>query len=162
LIVDELTRESFIAKDACKKLEGEKLELQKSFESLKTSHIVLEVQLDNIKNNATTTSNGALSNSKPSARKGCSRCYKIGINACATNIARLLGCQTLSLMRRRKNPKEVSLRTTPKALGQATRRSLALQMGRVLVSKNKVQRTPSHSSRTTTPKVWGQGMWFTT
>jgi speckle-type POZ protein len=33
LIVDELTRESFLAKDACNKLEGEKLELQKSFES---------------------------------------------------------------------------------------------------------------------------------
>jgi hypothetical protein len=47
LIVDELTRESFLAKDACKKLEGEKLELQKSFESLKTNHIALEVQLDN-------------------------------------------------------------------------------------------------------------------
>jgi hypothetical protein len=47
LIVDELTRESFLAKDACKKLEGEKLELQKSFASLKTSHIALEVQLDN-------------------------------------------------------------------------------------------------------------------
>jgi hypothetical protein len=33
LIIDESTRESFLAKDACKKLEGEKLELQKSFES---------------------------------------------------------------------------------------------------------------------------------
>jgi speckle-type POZ protein len=33
LIVDELTRQSFVAKDAYKKLEGEKLELQKSFES---------------------------------------------------------------------------------------------------------------------------------
>jgi hypothetical protein len=43
LIVDELTRESFLAKDACKKLKGEKLELQKSFDSLKTSHIALEV-----------------------------------------------------------------------------------------------------------------------
>jgi hypothetical protein len=37
LIVDELTRKYFLDKDACKKLEGEKLELQKSFESLKTS-----------------------------------------------------------------------------------------------------------------------------
>jgi hypothetical protein len=36
LIVDELTRESFLAKDACKKLLGEKLELQKSFERLVT------------------------------------------------------------------------------------------------------------------------------
>jgi speckle-type POZ protein len=36
LIVDELTRESFLAKGACKKLEGQKLELQKSFYSLKT------------------------------------------------------------------------------------------------------------------------------
>jgi hypothetical protein len=41
LIVDEWTRESFRANDACMKLEGEKLELQKSFESLKTSHIAL-------------------------------------------------------------------------------------------------------------------------
>jgi hypothetical protein len=64
LIVDELTRESFLAKDACNRLEGEKLELQKSFESLRTSHITLEVQLNNLKNNATTTSNDALSNSK--------------------------------------------------------------------------------------------------
>jgi hypothetical protein len=57
--VDELTRESFLSKDACKKLDGEKLELQKSFDSLKTSHIALEVQLDNLKNNATTSSNDA-------------------------------------------------------------------------------------------------------
>jgi hypothetical protein len=65
LIIDELTRESFLDKDACKKLEGEKLELQKSFESLKASHITLEVQLDNLKNNATTTSNDALSTLNP-------------------------------------------------------------------------------------------------
>jgi hypothetical protein len=127
LIVDELTRESFLAKDTCKKLEGEKLELQKSFESSKTSHIALEVQLDNLKNNATTTSNDAFSNSQTSTSNVCSRCYKIDVNVCATNIAEmntmkkeLLGCQTLLLMKRRKNPREVSLRTTPKALGQAT------------------------------------------
>jgi hypothetical protein len=36
------------------------------------------------------------------------------MNAMKKEIARL------SLMRRRKNPKEVNLRTTPKALGQAT------------------------------------------
>jgi hypothetical protein len=89
LTVDELTRESFLAKNACKKLEGEKLELQKSFESLKTSHIALEVQLDNLKNNATTTSNDALSNSQTSTSNGCSRCYKIDVNACATNIAEM-------------------------------------------------------------------------
>jgi hypothetical protein len=89
LIVDELTRESFLAKDACKKLEGEKLELEKSFESLKTSHMALEVQLDNLKNNATTTSNDALSNSKASTSNGCSWCYKIDMNACATNIAEM-------------------------------------------------------------------------
>jgi speckle-type POZ protein len=89
LIVDELTRESFLAKVACKKLEGEKLELQKSFESLKTSHIALEVQLDNLKNNAITTSNDSLSNSKASTSNGCSRCYKIDINACATNIVEM-------------------------------------------------------------------------
>jgi hypothetical protein len=89
LIVDELTRESFLAKDACKKLEGEKLELQKSFDSLKTSHIALEVQLDNIKNNATTTSNDAFSNSQTSTSNGCSRCYKIDVNVCATNIAEM-------------------------------------------------------------------------
>jgi hypothetical protein len=128
LIVDELTRESFLAKDACKKLEGEKLELQKSFDSLNTSHIALEVQLDNLKNNVTTSSNDASSNSQTSTSNGCTRCYKIDINACATNIAemnamkkeKLLGCQTLSLIKRRKNPREVSLKTTPKALGQAT------------------------------------------
>jgi hypothetical protein len=89
LIVDEITRESFLAKDACKKLEGEKLELQKSFERLNTSHIALEVQLDNLKNNATTTSNDALSNSKASTSNGCSWCYKIDINACATNIVEM-------------------------------------------------------------------------
>jgi speckle-type POZ protein len=55
LIVDELTRESFLANDACNKLEGENLELQKNFESLRTIHIALEVQLDNLKNNATIT-----------------------------------------------------------------------------------------------------------
>jgi hypothetical protein len=74
LIVDELTRESFLAKDACKKLEGEKLELQKSFDSLKNSHIALEVPLDNLKNNATTSSNDASSNSQTSTSYGCSRC----------------------------------------------------------------------------------------
>jgi speckle-type POZ protein len=84
LIVDELTRESFLAKDSCKKLEGEKIELQKSFDILKTSHIALEVQLDNLKNNATTTSNNAFSNSQTSTSNGCSRCYKIDVNACAT------------------------------------------------------------------------------
>jgi hypothetical protein len=89
LIVDELTRESFLAKDACNKLEGEKLELQKSFENLRTSHIALEVQLDNLKNNATTTSNDALSKSKASTSNGCCRCYKIDINACATNIVEM-------------------------------------------------------------------------
>jgi hypothetical protein len=89
LIVDELTRESFLAKDACTRLEGEKLELQKRFESLRTSHIALEVQLDNLKNSATTTSNDAHSNSKASTSNGCSRCYKIGINACATNVAEM-------------------------------------------------------------------------
>jgi hypothetical protein len=88
-IVDELTRESFLAKDACKKLEGEKFELQKIFERLKTSHIALEGQLDNHKNNATTTSNDALYNSKSSTSNGCSRCYKLDINACATNLAEL-------------------------------------------------------------------------
>jgi speckle-type POZ protein len=86
LVVDELTRESFLAKVACNRLEGEKLELQKSFEILRTSHIALEVQLDSLKNNATTTSNDANSNSKASASNGCSRCYKIDINAYATNI----------------------------------------------------------------------------
>jgi speckle-type POZ protein len=55
LIVDELTIESFLANDACNKLEGENLELQKNFESLRTIHIALEVQLDNLKNNATIT-----------------------------------------------------------------------------------------------------------
>jgi hypothetical protein len=89
LIVDELTRESFLAKDACKKLEGEKLELQKSFDSLKTSHIALEVQLDNFKNNATTSSHDASSNSQISTSNGCSRCYKIDVNACATNVAEM-------------------------------------------------------------------------
>jgi speckle-type POZ protein len=89
LIVDELSRESFLAKDACKKLEGEKLELQKSFDSLKTSHIALAVQLDNLKNNATTTSNDAFSNSQTSTSNGCSRCYKIDVNACATNVAEM-------------------------------------------------------------------------
>jgi hypothetical protein len=89
LILDELTRESFLAKDACKKLEGEKLELQKSFDSLKTSHIALEVQLDNLKNNATTSSNDASSNSQTSTSNGCTRCYKIDINARATNIAEM-------------------------------------------------------------------------
>jgi speckle-type POZ protein len=63
-IVDELTRESFLAKDACNRLGGEKLELQKSFESLRTSHIALEVQLDNLKNSVPTTSNDALCNYK--------------------------------------------------------------------------------------------------
>jgi hypothetical protein len=127
LIVDELTRESFLAKYACKKLEGEKLEFQKSSESLKTSHIALEVQLDNLKNNATTTSNDALSNSKASTSNGCSRCYKIDINACATNISEMNAMKkeiarlSNSLIdAKRKNPREVSLRTTPKALGQAT------------------------------------------
>jgi hypothetical protein len=33
LIVDELTIESFLANDACNKLEGENIELQKNFES---------------------------------------------------------------------------------------------------------------------------------
>jgi hypothetical protein len=89
LMVDELTRESFLAKDACKKLEGEKLELQKSFDSLKTSHIALEVQLDNLKNNAATSSNDASSNSQTSTSNGCTRYYKIDINACATNIAEM-------------------------------------------------------------------------
>jgi speckle-type POZ protein len=41
LIVDELTIESFLANDACNKLEGENLELQKNFESLRTIHIAL-------------------------------------------------------------------------------------------------------------------------
>jgi speckle-type POZ protein len=89
LIVDELTRESLLAKDACNRLEGEKLELQKSFESLRTSHIALEVQLDNLKNSSTTTTNDAHSNYKASTSNGCSRCYKIDINACATNIAKM-------------------------------------------------------------------------
>jgi hypothetical protein len=127
LIVDELTRESFLAKDACKKLEGEKLELQNSFENLKTSHIALEVQLDNLKNNATTTSNDALSNYQTSTSNGCSRCYKIDVNACATNIAEMNAIKkeiarlSNSLIdEKRKNPREVSLRTTTKDLGQAT------------------------------------------
>jgi speckle-type POZ protein len=89
LIIDELTMESFLAKDVCKKLEGEKLELQKSFDSLKTSHMALEVQLDNLKNNATTSSNDASSNSQTSTSNGCSRCYKIDVNACATNVAEM-------------------------------------------------------------------------
>jgi hypothetical protein len=38
LIVDELTRESFLTKDACTRLEDENLELQKSFERLRASH----------------------------------------------------------------------------------------------------------------------------
>jgi hypothetical protein len=79
LIEDELTRESFLSKDACTRLEGEKLELQKSFESLTTSYIALEVQLDNLKNSTTTTSNDAHSNSKASTSNGCSQCYKINI-----------------------------------------------------------------------------------
>jgi hypothetical protein len=54
------------------RLDGEKLELQKSFDSLRTRHIALEVQLDNLKNNATTTSNDANSNSKASTSYGCS------------------------------------------------------------------------------------------
>jgi speckle-type POZ protein len=129
LIVGELTRESFLAKDAWKKLEDEKLELQKSFESLKTSHIALEVQLDILKNNSTTTSNDAISNSKASTSNGCSRCYKIDINACATNIAEMNAMKkeiarlSNSLIdEKKKEPKrgEVSLRTTPKVLGQAT------------------------------------------
>jgi hypothetical protein len=89
LIVDELTRKYFLAKDSCNKLESEKLELQKSFERLRTSHIALDVQLDNLNNNATTTSNDALSNSKASTSNGCSRCYKIDINDCATNITEM-------------------------------------------------------------------------
>jgi speckle-type POZ protein len=126
LVVDELTRESFLAKVACNRLEGEKLELQKSFEILRTSHIALEVQLDNLKNNATTC-NDANSNSKASTSNGCSRCYKIDINAYATNIAEtntmkkeIAKLSNSLIDEKRKNQREVSLRTTPKALGQAT------------------------------------------
>jgi hypothetical protein len=89
LIVDELTRESFLSRMLVLDLRVKKLELQKSFESLRTSHIALEVQLDNLKNSATTTSNDAHSNSKALTSNGCSWCYKIDINVCATNIAEM-------------------------------------------------------------------------
>jgi hypothetical protein len=127
LIVDELTRESFLSSDACNNLEGENLELQKNFESLRASHIALEVQLDNLKNNATINFNDALSNSKASKSNGWSRSYEICINACATNIAEMNAMKkefarlSHSLIdEKKKSQREVSLRTTPKALGQAT------------------------------------------
>ena len=89
VIVDELTRKCFLAKDACTRLESEKVELQESLKLLKANHIAIEVQLDNLKNSAKTTSNDATSNSNASTSNGCSRCYKIDINACATNIAEM-------------------------------------------------------------------------
>jgi hypothetical protein len=89
LIVHELTRESFLTKDSCTKLESEKLEFQNSIESLKASHIALQVQLNNLKNSTTTTSNDAHSNSKASTSNGCYQCYKIDMNACATSIVEI-------------------------------------------------------------------------
>jgi hypothetical protein len=148
LIVDELTRESFLAKDACKKLEGEKLELQKSFESLKTSHIALEFQLDNLNNNATTTSNDALSNSKASTSNGCSQCYKIYINACATNIAEmnamnkeLLGCQILSLMRK-KEPKRGKFENHTKGFGSSYMKKFGFADGKGLGEQEQGTKDP--------------------
>jgi hypothetical protein len=89
LTVDKLTRESFLAKNACTRLEKEKGEVQENLTSLKASHNALEAQIDNLKNSATTTSNDARSISKASTSNSCSRCYNVDINVCATNIAEM-------------------------------------------------------------------------
>jgi hypothetical protein len=147
LIVDELTRESFLAKDACKKLEGEKLELQKSFESLKTSHIALEV--DNLKNNATTTSNDALANSKASTSNGCSRCYKIDINACSTNIAEMNAMKkeiarlSKSLIdEKKKEPKRGEFENHTKGFGSSYMKKFGFANGKGLGKKEQGTKDP--------------------
>ena len=70
-------------------LRRKKVELQESLTSLKASHVALEVQLDNLKNSTTTTSNDACLSSNASTSNGCARCYKIDISACATNLAEM-------------------------------------------------------------------------
>jgi hypothetical protein len=149
LIVDELTREYFLAKDACKKLEDEKLELQKSFDSLKTSHIVLEVQLDNLNNNATTSSNDASSNSQTSTNNGCSRCYKIDVNACATNVAEMNAMQkeitrlSNSLIdEKKKEPKRGEFENHTKGFGSSYMRKFGFADGKGLGKQEQGTKDP--------------------
>jgi hypothetical protein len=125
VVVNELTRKSFLAKDACTRLESKKVERQGSLKCLEASHIAIEVQLDNLKNSAKTTSNDATSNSNPSITNGYSRCYKLDLNDCATNIAEMNAMKkeiarlSNSLIEKKKK-KEESLRTIPRALVQTT------------------------------------------
>jgi hypothetical protein len=149
LLVDELTRESFLAKDACKKLENEKLELQKSIDSLKTSHIALEVQLDNLKNNATTLSNDAPSNSQTSTSKGCSRCYKFDINACATNVAEMNAMRKeiarLSnslIVEKKKEPKRGEFENHTKGFGSSYMKKFGFEDGKGLGKQEQGTKDP--------------------
>jgi hypothetical protein len=149
MLVDELTREYFLAKDACKKLEDEKLELQKSFDSLKTSHIALEVQLDNLKNKATTLSNDAFSKSQTSTSKGCSRCHKIDINACATNVAEMNTMKNeiarLSnslIIEKKKEPKRGEFENHTKGFGSSYMKKFGFEYGKGLGKQEQGTKDP--------------------
>jgi hypothetical protein len=54
---------------------------------------------------------------------------------------------------KKKEPKRGEFENHTKGFGSSYIKKFGFVDGRVLVSKNKVQRTQSHSSRTTTPKV---------
>jgi hypothetical protein len=62
---------------------------------------------------------------------------------------------------KKKEPKRGEFENHTKGFGSSYMKKFGFADGkRGLVNWNKEQKTPSHSSRTTTPKVWGQGMWF--
>jgi hypothetical protein len=166
LLVDELTKESSLAKDACKKLEDQKLELQKSFDSLKTSHIALEVQLDNLKNNATTVSNDAFS--KISTSNGCSRCYNIDINACATNVAEMNAIKKeiarLSnslIIEKKKEPKRGEFENHTKGFGSSYMKKFGFVDGKGLGKQEQGTKDPIPFIKNHHTKGMEQEMWCT-
>ena len=90
--VEKLTKDLDLAKISIASLESSNSTFQEKLLSSDETHKTLEVQTDTLKN-STPTSNDAILLSNASTSNGCSRCYNIDINACATNVQSLQALQ---------------------------------------------------------------------
>jgi hypothetical protein len=85
---DRMTKESTLINESLASLKAIHSELQESFSCLTTKYNGLEVSYNTFWESTKTNSKETL-NSNISTSEGCSKCYKIEVQACVTNMAKL-------------------------------------------------------------------------
>jgi hypothetical protein len=86
--VDELTKKLSLVKDTHANLRSDNEKPQESLTSLQVIHTALEVQFNTLVE-STSKARESSNSSSPSTSNGCTRCYNIDIQTCATNHAEM-------------------------------------------------------------------------